>query len=94
MVECDESDSRVGAVLIQEQLPIAYFSQALHGKNVTLSTYEKKMIALVSSKNKWQPYLVGNQFIVWKDQRSLKHLWQPNHLHSCTEEVVGKIAWL
>lgn len=64
----------VGAVLMQER-PVAFYSHALQGKNLLLSTYEKEILALVLAVQKWRPYLLGGQFIVRTDQQSLKYLW-------------------
>lgn len=64
----------VGAVLMQER-PTAFYSHALQGKNLLLSTYEKEILALVLAVQKWRPYLLGGQFIVRTDQQSLKYLW-------------------
>ena len=36
----------------------------------------KKMLALVLAVQKWQPYLLGQTFIVRTDHRSLKFLWE------------------
>ncbi|KAJ8754363.1 hypothetical protein K2173_002814 [Erythroxylum novogranatense] len=55
--------------------PIAFFSQALHGKHLLLSTYEKEMLALVIAVQKWRSYLLGQTFVVKTDHQSLKHLW-------------------
>jgi hypothetical protein len=33
------------------------------------------MLALVSSVQKWHPYLLGQSFVVRMDHRSLKYLW-------------------
>ncbi|KAL5768771.1 hypothetical protein ACOSQ2_015554 [Xanthoceras sorbifolium] len=63
-----------GAVLLQEK-PVAYFSHALRGRHLLLSTYEKEMLALVMAMQKWRPYLIGRQFGVRTDHQSLKHLW-------------------
>jgi hypothetical protein len=49
----------VGAVLMQEKRLIAFFSQALHGRNLQLSTYEKEMLALVTAIKKMETLFVG-----------------------------------
>jgi hypothetical protein len=60
---------------MQGQRPIAHFSQALHGRNLALSTYEKEMFALVTAVRKWRPYLLGQRFVVQTNHSSLKFLW-------------------
>ena len=74
VVECDASGRGLGAVLMQQGRPIAFHSQALKGKYLALPTYEKELLALVTTVKRWRAYLVGRPFVVKTDQQSLKYL--------------------
>ncbi|WVZ22625.1 hypothetical protein V8G54_001169 [Vigna mungo] len=64
----------IGAVLMQDRQPIAYFSKALAPTNVNKSAYEKELMALVLAVQHERPYLIGRSFKVYSDQKSLRHL--------------------
>ena len=53
---------------------MAYFSEALKGSAIALSTYEKEMLAIVKAIKKWCPYLLGKPFTFRTNQKSLKYL--------------------
>jgi hypothetical protein len=74
LIECDASGLGLGTMLMQENHPIAFFSQALKGRALLLSTYDKELLSLVSAVQKWCPYLLGRPFKVRTDQQALKYL--------------------
>ncbi|KAJ9536645.1 hypothetical protein OSB04_un000194 [Centaurea solstitialis] len=73
-LECDASGVGIGAVLIQEGRPIAYFSEKLKGAQLNYSTYDKELYALVRSLQTWQHYLRPKEFVIHTDHESLKYL--------------------
>jgi hypothetical protein len=61
---------------MQRRQPIAYFSKALSDGNLSQSVYEKELMALVLCIQHWRHYLLGKEFIVYTDHKSLKHFLQ------------------
>jgi hypothetical protein len=74
VLETDACNTRVGAVLMQNNHPVAYQSQALSPRNQALSTYEKECLGILIAVDKWRPYLQHKQFVIRTDHKSLLHL--------------------
>ena len=74
VIKCDASGVGLRAVLMQNQRLLAFHSQALKGRSLLLSTYERELLALVTAVKKWRHYLVGMPFIIKTDQQSLKFI--------------------
>ncbi|XP_019435361.1 PREDICTED: uncharacterized protein LOC109341845, partial [Lupinus angustifolius] len=73
-IECDASNVGIGAVLMQDGHPIAYFSEKLGGAALNYSTYDKELYALVRALQTWQHYLLPKEFVIHSDHESLKYL--------------------
>jgi len=91
IIECDASGAGIGAVLMQNGRPLAYLSQALKGKSLFLSTYEKELLSLVMAVQKWRHYLLGQSFVVRTDQQALKYLLEQRVGTPAQEKWVSKL---
>lgn len=72
VIETDACRNGVGAVMMQDNRPIAYMSKVLSPKHLGLSTYEKEMMAVIMAVQKWREYLLGHQFIIRTDHEAIK----------------------
>lgn len=57
VIETDASDMGIGAILMQNQHPVAYLSKALGPRNQALSVYEKECMSILLAVEKWRSYL-------------------------------------
>ncbi|GKF25054.1 reverse transcriptase domain-containing protein [Tanacetum coccineum] len=75
---CDASDFAIGAVLEQRRSkhfqPIRYASKTMTKAQIHYTTTEKEMLVVVYVFEKFRPYLVLSNSIVYTDHSPLKYL--------------------
>lgn len=73
-LETDASAKAMGAVLMQQNHPIAFFSKQLCQRLLRSSTYVRELHAITTAVKKWRQYLLGHPFTIHTDHKSLKEL--------------------
>lgn len=80
IIQCDASDGGIGGVLVQgegeSERIVAYMSQKLPSTQRKYHTTERECLAVLSSIEKFRPYIEGVKFTVITDHASL--LWLQN----------------
>ena len=90
-LETDASGIGLGAVLMQQGRPIAYFRKALGPKAQALSIYEKEALAILEALRKWRHYLLGNELVIKTDQKSRKYLSSQRLLEGIQHKLMLKL---
>lgn len=80
-IKTDVCGTGIGAVLQQNDHPIAFMSKALGPCNQGLSTYEKEYLTILMAVEQWRHYLLQGEFFIHMDQWSLVHL-DEHRLHT------------
>lgn len=73
-VQCDSSQSGLGAVLMQEGKPIAYASRALRDSETRYAQIEKELLAIVWSLERFDQYTFGQTVFVESDHKPIENL--------------------
>ena len=74
VIQCDASQKRLGAALLQKGKPIAYASRALTDTKTKYAQIEKEMLAIVFSLEKFHQYIFGRPVIVRSDHKPLESI--------------------
>lgn len=91
MVEANASHAELGAVLSQDNHPIAFFNQNLGPRAKHKSVYEKELMAIVLSVLKWRHYLLGRKFTIKTDHQSFKFLMEQREVGPEYQRWVSKL---
>ena len=81
-VNCDASQSGLGAVLLQEGQPIAYVSRALTSTETRYVQIEKELLAVVFALERFHQYTYGKTVDVESDHKPLEAITQKALCHA------------
>lgn len=77
-IMADASDQAIGAVLGQKQGKnvhvIYYASKSLNSAQISYTTTEKELLAIVYALDKFRSYLIGNKVIIYIDHKALRYM--------------------
>ncbi|CAB3991427.1 transposon Tf2-1 poly [Paramuricea clavata] len=78
VLQVDASSKGLGAVLLQENKPIAFAPKALIPAESRYANIERELLAVVYGCEKFHTYLYGRQFVVESDHRPLEQIQKKN----------------
>lgn len=91
VVETDTYGYGVGAVLMQDDRPITFFSKLLGTKALLKSVYENELITICLAVQKWKNCLLGRHFTIRMDQQSLRFIMHQRELGTEFQRWVSKL---
>lgn len=92
VIQTDASGEGIVAVLTQHGKPLAFMSRSLGVAKRSWSTYAREMLAIVVAIRTWRPYLLGRQFTIQTEQRSLRFLLEQRILTPEQQKWMGKLV--
>ena len=90
-LESDAYGNGLGVVFFQDEHPIAFTDKSLSGKNLSTSTYEKEMMTILHTIQKWWPSLLENPFGIKTGHQSLKYFLEQRVSSPTQRKWVRKI---
>ena len=85
-IQCDASKTGIGACLLQEGQPVAYYSKALTPTEMNWFLIEKKFLAVVCAAEKCQHYIYGREVEVTSDHKPLEMITRKS-IHKASPRI-------
>lgn len=90
VVETDASDNALAATLSQNGKPVAFFSRTLNSAEKHHSAIEKEAAAIVESIRRWRHLLIGKNFQLITDQRSVSFMFDQVHRGKIKNDKIAR----
>jgi hypothetical protein len=91
VLETDACGNGIGAVLMQQGKPIAYFSRTLGIRNAAMSTYDKEALAILEALKRWRHYFLDSDLIIKTDQKILKYITEQKVAEGIQHKLLLKL---
>jgi transposase InsO family protein len=72
-IHTDASHRQLGAVISQDDRPIAFYSRKLNDAQTRYTTTERELLSIVETLKEFRMILLGHDIIIWTDHKNLIH---------------------
>ena len=92
-IQCDASKTGIGACLLQEGQPVAYYSKALTPTEMNWFPIEKECLAVVCAAEKFQHYIYGREVEVRSNHKPLEMITRKS-IHKASPRIQAMLLRL